>query len=198
LALVAVAFGQSDSYPGRYTGGTSSSPFEQIKDGGSITPQSEQRPPVESPQDPNESAEHKHARQNLDQATKSHAELLEQIKPISDKLGQNNAQVERLQKEQMNLNPSKRGFDKASHALTLQIDPILADSNELVSQILTLKRSDEPIMTKLPLLKSRLEHADDCVAVYNKTIDEKVSDITTRESEQIKACKSLDLYPPNK
>jgi hypothetical protein len=38
----------------------------------------------------------------------------------------------------------------------------------------------------------------DCAGVYRDTIDAKVSDLTNRQAEQIKACKSLDLYPPDK
>jgi hypothetical protein len=50
----------------------------------------------------------------------------------------------------------------------------------------------------LKTLKFRLDHADDCAAIYRKTIDEKAADITTREAEQIKVCKDADLYPPGK
>jgi len=47
-------------------------------------------------------------------------------------------------------------------------------------------------------LKFKLDHADECAAIYRKTIDEKAADITTREAEQIKACQSAGLYPPGK
>jgi hypothetical protein len=50
----------------------------------------------------------------------------------------------------------------------------------------------------LKLLKLKLEYADACAAVYQKTIDERAADITTRESELIKTCRSADLYPPHK
>jgi hypothetical protein len=43
-----------------------------------------------------------------------------------------------------------------------------------------------------------LGRVDPCLAVYKSTIDKKISDLTTRESDQIKACKALDLYPPEK
>ena len=42
----------------------------------------------------------------------------------------------------------------------------------------------------------RLQHANDCVKFYKETVDKKVSDLTTRESDMIKACKSIDSYPP--
>jgi hypothetical protein len=51
---------------------------------------------------------------------------------------------------------------------------------------------------ELDLLKLRLGLADDCLKVYQRTIDKKVSDQTTRDVEQIKACQTLNLYPPPK
>jgi hypothetical protein len=45
---------------------------------------------------------------------------------------------------------------------------------------------------------SRLQYVDKCLAVYHKTIDERAADITTREAELIKECKSFDMYPPKK
>jgi hypothetical protein len=47
-------------------------------------------------------------------------------------------------------------------------------------------------------LTARLEHADTCIAVYSATIDKRVSDLTTRQSDQVNMCKSLDQYPPKK
>lgn len=47
-------------------------------------------------------------------------------------------------------------------------------------------------------MKFNLDHADECAAIYQKTIDEKAADITTRETDQIKACKSAGLYPPGR
>jgi hypothetical protein len=47
-------------------------------------------------------------------------------------------------------------------------------------------------------LEIRLVHVDSCVATYHKTIDKKGSDLTVRESEQVKTCQSLDLYPPQR
>jgi hypothetical protein len=54
------------------------------------------------------------------------------------------------------------------------------------------------VQTLFRLLEFRLKHADDCVAVYQTTIDKKLSDVTNRESDQIKTCKSANLYPPEK
>jgi hypothetical protein len=41
----------------------------------------------------------------------------------------------------------------------------------------------------------QLAYVDDCTAIYQKTIDMKQSDLTTRQADQVKACKALDLYP---
>ena len=46
--------------------------------------------------------------------------------------------------------------------------------------------------------KLQLEHVDECVGIYGATVDKKMSDLTVRETEQVKACQSLDLYPPTK
>ena len=45
-------------------------------------------------------------------------------------------------------------------------------------------------------LGTQLKYVDSCLAAYHKTIDKKNADLTVRESEQVKACQSLDLYPP--
>ena len=50
----------------------------------------------------------------------------------------------------------------------------------------------------LPMLQARVLHVDACVVVYNQTVDLKVSDLTTRNTDQLKAFKSMDLYPPSK
>src|SRR5260370_39617721 len=41
-----------------------------------------------------------------------------------------------------------------------------------------------------------LNDADDCLKIYQTTIDKNQSDQTTREVGQIKACQAEDLYPP--
>jgi hypothetical protein len=69
---------------------------------------------------------------------------------------------------------------------------------DMLRQLNALTETHDRIASELPTLESRLKHADECVAVYKKTIDEKVADLTTRESEQIKACMALGLYPPDK
>ena len=35
-----------------------------------------------------------------------------------------------------------------------------------------------------------------CAFVYRNTIDKKISDLTVREEQQVRARKALDLYPP--
>jgi len=56
----------------------------------------------------------------------------------------------------------------------------------------------EGVERRLTLLRVRMNSADRCASVYRDTIDKKQSDLTTREAEEIKACQSLDSYPPTK
>jgi hypothetical protein len=37
---------------------------------------------------------------------------------------------------------------------------------------------------------------DECLASFHKTIDKKKSDLTVRESDSVKLCQDLELYPP--
>lgn len=43
---------------------------------------------------------------------------------------------------------------------------------------------------------TRLRDVDKCLTTYRATIDKKIADQTTRESEQIKVCQAEALYPP--
>ena len=56
----------------------------------------------------------------------------------------------------------------------------------------------EAVEKRLKLLRLRMDSADVCLNLYRETIDRKLSDLTTRESDQITACKSIDNYPPYK
>ena len=63
----------------------------------------------------------------------------------------------------------------------------------------------KPIFTKLDelsakvdILQQRLEHADDCAALYRSTIDRAVSSLTVRQTKQVAECTALDEYPPER
>ena len=78
----------------------------------------------------------------------------------------------------------------------------LAEQLRLREQRLKLLKQTEPMAAELDrlnmeltTLEAQLKHVDDCTKAYQTTIDKKVSDLTTRESDTIKACKALDLYP---
>jgi hypothetical protein len=61
--------------------------------------------------------------------------------------------------------------------------------------------SAEPITVSLRFvenLKRKVDVTDPCLKLYHDTIDKKIADLTTRELDQIQACKALDLYPPSK
>ncbi len=47
-------------------------------------------------------------------------------------------------------------------------------------------------------LKRKMDVTDPCLKLYHETIDKKIVELTTRESDQIQACKALDMYPPSK
>jgi hypothetical protein len=57
---------------------------------------------------------------------------------------------------------------------------------------------DGTMSDELDTLEKQLKYVDSCIATYRKTIDKKNADLTVRESEQVNACQSLDLYPPGK
>jgi|SRR5579871_1435215 len=57
---------------------------------------------------------------------------------------------------------------------------------------------DGEMSDELDTLRNQLKYVDLCLATYRKTIDKRNADLTVRESEQVKACQSLDLYPPPK
>jgi len=46
------------------------------------------------------------------------------------------------------------------------------------------------------MLEKVVSHVDECKELYTKTIDMKVSDMTQRQTDNIKACKALASYPP--
>jgi chromosome segregation ATPase len=48
---------------------------------------------------------------------------------------------------------------------------------DMLRQLSETAETHDRIVEELPTLESRLVHADDCVAIYRKTIDEKVSDL---------------------
>ena len=54
----------------------------------------------------------------------------------------------------------------------------------------------ERVAVILAQLKTQLDDVDHCLKIYYTTIDKKMSDQTTREVGQIKACQAEDLYPP--
>jgi TonB family protein len=68
-----------------------------------------------------------------------------------------------------------------------------------------LMKSSEYVKSKLAeanarvaVAKAQMDNAETCVLIYKSTIDKRATDLTTRESEGVKACQSLNLYPPQK
>lgn len=54
----------------------------------------------------------------------------------------------------------------------------------------------EKVRDGVTLAKTQLTLVDECLKVYNITIDMKISDQTMRQSLRIKACQDFSLYPP--
>jgi hypothetical protein len=69
-------------------------------------------------------------------------------------------------------------------------------------QLLQEIRSNQSILPQareaVRMLEIRLQHADDCAAIYHTTIDRKSSDLTVREAEAVGDCRTARLYPPEK
>ena len=142
----------------------------------SITPAPQQQPTVNSlpppVRNPNESDEHWFARQQYELAFQAYGNA--------------------VQREAAMVNEVARLQSKWYSGMTIdQQQEILNEARDLRSQL-------DIASHQIDLLKLRVEHADDCVATYHQTIDKKTSDLTTRETQQIAACQSINLYPPAK
>lgn len=65
-----------------------------------------------------------------------------------------------------------------------------------------IRRTTGPVpdLSVVPIdrLEKQLLNVDLCVTVYRQTIDKRISDLTTRESDLVNSCKALDLYPPER
>jgi hypothetical protein len=86
--------------------------------------------------------------------------------------------------------PSQAPLHKQQDLLNEKVNSILVAMN---SMGLRLSSGQD-----VPLLEQQLQHVDECVAVYHRTIDKKNSDLTVRETEAVNGCKALQLYPPSK
>jgi hypothetical protein len=73
-----------------------------------------------------------------------------------------------------------------------------AEIKEMINQFHDASEVFAAIGRNIAGLRAKVSHVDECVAVYIKTIEEKSADVTNRLAEQIKACKSMGLYPPEK
>jgi hypothetical protein len=118
---------------------------------------------------PSESAEHKFARQRLAQAHNRRTQLLMDLQTIQD-------EVHRLQQTMSDL-----GRQRA-----------------LLDQFKSLQPLDLAAKREVEQAELQLAHADDCAKIFHDTADSRVSDLTVRQTEQVKACQSLNLYPPEK
>jgi hypothetical protein len=144
-----------------------------------------------------ESPEHHFARLKYEEAVQQYGDIEQQMEPLKAK----SAAFAKVLDEAQCVNPhAERTLDKKAldvYLKCLAARKQVAEMGEAVSKEL-LRLDKEQKKWDPPGLKVRMDHADDCLAVYNTTIDKKTGDLTTREADQITACKLADLYPPHK
>jgi hypothetical protein len=75
---------------------------------------------------------------------------------------------------------------------------IIKDADKSDPSVACDVHPDGEMSDELDQLRNQLKYVDSCLATYHKTIDKRSADLTVRESEQVKACQTLDLYPPAK
>jgi hypothetical protein len=72
----------------------------------------------------------------------------------------------------------------------------LSSADKLLADLRGWMTEWEILSDRMLTAKYRLEHVDECLASFHKTIDKKKSDLTVRESDSVKLCQDLELYPP--
>jgi hypothetical protein len=102
-----------------------------------------------------------------------------------------NAAIDAM-KEELDRTMARFEKEKSKPTENLMLEEYLLDRADL------LDRKRNSGVEELEVLGLRLKHVDDCTSVYHNTIDLKVSDLTGRQTESVKACRSLGLYPPEK
>ncbi|MGA2723858.1 MAG: hypothetical protein ABSG79_15790 [Bryobacteraceae bacterium] len=156
--------------------------------------QAQDKSQIPQPETTTESAEHKYARQKLEPVAKRLDELMrlaeangERMKSACSYLDEPNSgrPVFRAHEKSSEKKEALANYEARKDACQKAV----ADNTAAEAAAVAIESSR---------LEIKLKHADECAAVYQKTIDEKASDVTTRETEQIKACQSIDLYPPAK
>ena len=148
-----------------------------------------------------ESAEHKYARQQLEAAAELRHDLVQQASAVAGREEQTCGPIDLstvAYDSDGQAFPAPRREKKETRAnYEARKNACLAAFRQY-RKLPELIAAGETALQNSTALKFKLDHADDCAAIYRKTIDEKAADITTREAEQIKACQSVDLYPPRK
>ena len=117
------------------------------------------------------------------------------------------AQTERTSKlsddqRELDLAIWEQGFHSKYHLGSKDTDATEVESNRLKvkSDNLELAHPSEAradIFGSRVALNQALDGVDMCTSIYRTTIDKKQSDLTTRESGQVRACQVEDLYPPS-
>lgn len=90
-------------------------------------------------------------------------------------------------------------WDKLIAAMNTLKGPWTAGSEpaaETLMSALAFRGAD--LFTEIRVKRLRMDRVDDCLRVYKDTVDKRMSELTTREGDMIKACRDLDSYPPPK
>jgi hypothetical protein len=145
-----------------------------------------------------ESAEHAFARTNLEkneQRLASIDKVSACLKLVNQrKSSGRDPSTEELQTCSYDLNGT--AFDDSVRTFCVSFEGVShCDTYHLA---LDLSKARLALLEKNILAKAVLDTVDTCVRAYRTTIDKKMSDLTTRQTQQIEQCKQDDLYPPPK
>ena len=152
---------------------------------------------------PVESIEHKVATKALEVWDEGRAERLSFSVTVETTLVKlSNKATEIKDQHDYTVNWIKRHPDEDHGTLMDDVEWLANEYKATLDKMTTLKQNLVALQTKeeevSKLLKQRLDYVDGCLKVYRVTIDMKPSDLTIRQTEQVKECRSLDLYPPSK
>ena len=139
---------------------------------------------------PVESAEHAFARISLEELTKTMREIGMMIACLdpSSELAKLYTCPKKDAAIQANLHDACPDMEKAAK-FQGQPTPAKICAMAFAGTVVSMFGKEE-------MLKKKLAAVETCKMPYTQTIDMKTSDLTTRQTELIAGCRSLDLHPP--
>jgi hypothetical protein len=165
-----------------------------------------QKPDTDSASEPPESSQHRYARLKYEAAETKSAPIMQR----AERLAAIHVCLEEGKKCQLDDGTVQAGVREycprmqqglAQHSNEAPERKVLIQRLLIAECRLVLSKSAQAMVEEadalnVPNLKQQMDHADECAALYRSTIDKKVSDMTTRKTDNVKACKAMDLYPP--